>query len=56
MLTTFPYSSVFCSDERLFTPIKNNFFAIRQDQITLLLLLSIHLRQELLYMNGFANS
>ena len=23
MLTIFPYSSVFCSDERLFMPIKN---------------------------------
>ena len=56
MLTIFLYSSVFCSDERLFMPIKNAiFFAVRQDQTTLLLLLSIHLRQEL-YMNGFANS
>ena len=55
MLMIFPYSSVFCSDERLFTLVKTQFFAVRQDQTTLLLLLSIHLRQEL-YMNGLANS
>ena len=32
MLTIFPYSSVFCSDECLFTPIKMHFFADSQDQ------------------------
>ena len=26
MLTIFPYSSVFCSDECLFTPVKNAIF------------------------------
>ena len=37
MLMIFPYSTVFRRDERLFMPVKTQFFAIRQDQTTLLL-------------------
>ena len=55
MLTIFRILSCFVVTSVCLRPLKTQFFAVRQDQTTLLLLLSINLRQEL-YMNGFANS